>query len=536
MKSRICCCNGTLLRKDLTRFAPVMLLSGLFLAMMGYSMRSVYEFSELAEWNMEPVQYFHIYAGFLGFVSALCLFGYLTKKKECDAMHALPVRRETMFLTHCIAALLQFVIPFGIVYIFVPGDRGWGFQMLLTACAWLFSFGLTVFCMMLAGRKLAAAMLYYLLSDIVSSIILVIDTLYIPLLPGLYLDSDLVYTLSPSSHMLSLNYSTGKLSELLLYMGLYALLGVALLVSALLLYRRRKLERAGDFLAEKWLEPVFAWGLGVGAACFCVGMGYLVNVSYWIPLAVGLAVGYFAARMLFARSIKVFSKQNLQSFTALVAVMAASMTAVSMDPMGLVKKVPAEARIESITLSDAYSYDYGYSPYAAVCDTADPEEIATLRAIHQEIVNLEEIPEYDILDEDFYLSGSQFYLTYHLTDGSELRRSYWITEEDHLARIETLLSQPEHLLGVSGLEELMSTVSELEAYGTGGGMIHTRRAFFEVFLADCEAGNMYTTDLDKGSAWSISMNLNRGGETQYRSIDIPTTAENTIRWLEEYFH
>lgn len=539
MKSKICLCNGAVLRKDLTRFAPLMLGTGLFLAMVGWSVSMTYDlaYEEFGTTNfgIEPVQIFLLFTQMLGLISALCLFGYLTKKKECDAMHALPVRRETFFLTHCLAALIQFVIPFGILYGFMPGDRGWGFQMLFTFCGWLFAFGLAVFSMMLAGRKLGGMMIFYLLSNLASSVYSMIDCLYIPQLPGLYLDGDLVLTLTPTTHMATLDFAEFPFSSLILPMGLYGLGGVVLLAIALVIYRRRKLERAGDFLAERWLEPVFAWGLGISAACFFVSIGYMMESSVWVPLLLGLAVGYFAARMLFARSIKVFGKQSLIGFAALVAVMAASVTAVGMDPMGVVRKVPQTEQIESVALMDSMAYNYGDA--VGTCDTTDPEHIETIRRIHQEIVTAEEISMPSVLDDTFYLDKDQFYLTYRLTDGSELKRCYWIEDGSHLEQIEYLMSQPEHLLGTGDIEVLLSVTSELEAYGLGSGMIHTRRNFFQVFLKDCEAGNMYRASYEDNSAWSVNMFIaTADGGRRYVSIDIPNDAVDTIAWLEDYFH
>lgn len=536
MKSKICFCNGTVLKKDLTRFAPLMLITGLFLAMMGWSVSQIY--SNLGDYSVdfEPVQAFLSIAMFLGFVSALCLFGYLTKKKECDAMHAFPVRRETYFFTHTLAALLQFVIPFGILYLFLPGSRGWWFQMLLTFCGWLFFYGLTVFAMMLAGRKLAAAMICYLLHDIVSSVFMVIDSLYIPQLPGLYLDSEMLFYLTPTAHMSTLEFANATLPQLLLPMGLYALGGVALLTVSLLFYRKRKMERAGDFLAEKWLEPVFAWGLGISVACFTVSVSFLADISVWIPLILGLAIGFFGARMLFARSIKVFNRTALTSFGALVGVIGASIFIVSMDPLGAVTKIPQPEQIESVTLSDSYSYAYSLYSYGGSCTTSDPEEVALLRTIHQELIQQEALPEFDAADLEYYTYDNQFYLTYTLTNGSQLKRTYLVEDEEHLDQIEQLLSQPEHLLGTASLEELLSSASDLYAYGLDGGMIHTRRNFFQVFLADCEAGNMYTCDYNEESAWTVTMTINLNGESQNLSIYVPYAAVDTIAWLEDYFH
>ena len=44
MKSRLCLCNGTILKKDLIRFAPLMLLAGLVLWAMGLLLSEFYQY------------------------------------------------------------------------------------------------------------------------------------------------------------------------------------------------------------------------------------------------------------------------------------------------------------------------------------------------------------------------------------------------------------------------------------------------------------------------------------------------------------
>jgi len=536
MKSKRCWFNGAILWKDLTRFMPLMLGTGLIAAMVGWSTYTAYDlaYEEMgfAELRIEPVQVFLGLTSFLALASALCLFGYLTKKRECDAMHALPVRREAFFFTHLLAAFLQFAVPFAILYAFLPGLRGWGFQMLFTACGWLFYFGLAVFAMMLSGRRLGGLILFWLLGDLASGLATMVECLYLPQLPGLYLDPGTSMLLSPMTHMGTLDFSEGSFGGLMVPMSAYAAGGIGLLALSFILYRHRRLERAGDLLAARWLEPVFAWYLGISFACTLVSLGYVLEASVWIPLILGLAIGYFAARMLFARSVKVFSRGSLASFGVLAAVMAASMLVVSLDPMGLVQKVPAMDRIESISITDSnYLYNYGNG-----LTTTDPEHMEQLQAIHREIVTAGALAPVGLMEE-VYFDDDAFFLTYTLKNGSTLRRCYRIEKEDQLDRIEYLISQPEYLLGTTSIEDLMDSVSDLQAHGTGGGMIHTRRSFFQVFLADCEAGNMYRADYEEHSAWSVTMYIaSDDGSRRYVSIDIPKDAEATIAWLEECFH
>lgn len=537
MKSRICLCNGTILKKDLTRFAPVVLLTALALWAVGAVMGNLKEYlwdgtySETMDTAITTVGV--AMATMLALVSGVCLFGYLTKKRECDHTHALPLRRETLFFTKIWVGFLQFVLPFGVFFVFFPGSRGWGFQMLAALSAWVFTFGLTVFCMMLSGRKLAGCILYYLAGITGSVAVSVLDTVYLPLLPGVILGPKAA-DLSMYTPLLGLDPVADGPGKLLLTLGLYALAGAALLGAALVLYRRRKLERAGDFLAAKWLEPVFAWGLGIYATVLPIAITTLIGGSIWIGLIIGLTVGYFGARMLFARSVKVFHKKNLAGFAALTAMMAASVFVTSMDPLGLVERVPEMDRIESISLCDSNGY---YSQvYDLVADsgytTADPAEIEELRQLHRNLIGQEQPEFLDALME----MDSQIYLEYKLKNGRTLRRTYYAMEGGDLKTVKYYLSQPEALVGTADIEELLGRIDGLYAYGIYGGTIHTQRAFLEVFLEECEAGWMYTPDYDEMSDWGINLEITGDdGITSYCSVDVPLTAQKTIAWLESYF-
>lgn len=535
MKSRICLCNGTILKKDLIRFAPVMIVTSLALWAMGMALdmtvEQMIELGHVPEFGTVAVAL----VSFLGLVSAVCLFTYLTKKKECDAIHALPLRRDTLLFTKIIAAFIQFAVPFGVFFAFFPGDRGWLFQMTVATCSWLFCFGLAVLAMMLSGRRLAGMILYSLIMDLGTSIFLIVENLYLPLLPGVYPGGNMAQ-FSPLNIMTALDLEDGKLSEILLTMGGFALLGVVFLVLSWVAYRKRKLERAGDFLVVKWMEPVLAWALGITVCLFTTGLAQILDGSIWVGLVIGLTIGYFAAMMFFARSIKVFGKKNLLGWGVLVAFMAASLYVTGLDPLGLVTRVPAPGQIESVTL---YNYEYMYlgeiyEEYdLAGCGytTTDPAEIDQLRSMHQDLIARGD-QEVDLEQE----VRNRFFLVYKLRDGSEMIRTYHILEGEELKQVKYFLSQPENLLGSADIDELVESITELYAYGVNGGTIHTERAFLEVFLEECEAGWMYTPDYEGESSWNIQFWINKGTDQQnYRNIEVPLTAQKTIAWIEAYF-
>lgn len=526
MKSKICLCNGTILRKDMTRFAPLVLVMVLALWGMGSLLASMKDYLEPGD-IPEPVTLALFPAGALALLSAISLFGYLTGKKECDYIHALPVRRETLFFTKILGGFLQFVVPVSIFYAIFPGDRGWGFQMLVTCCLWLFLFGVTVFAMMLSGRKLAGFILVSLMLDLVVGIYEVIESLYVPLLPGVYL-GNAPTGLSPISHLTTLIFEEDP--RILATMSVYALVGAIFLAAALVAYRKRRLERAGDFLAVRWLEPVLAWGLGIYGAQVTSTIANMLEASIWIPLVLGLAIGYFAARMLFARSVKVFSLRNLAGFAVLGAVMGVSLFLTALDPLHIVERVPAAEKIESVSIYDGeyllYA-EYGDVYQVLGCTATDPAEIEEIRQMHQNLVktNIQEV-------EGVQSYHNRYYLVYDLKNGTQVCRTYYILDGQDLKTLKYYMSQPESLVGTADIEELLDSLEELRANGINGGTIHTQRAFLEVFLSECEAGWMYTPDPNGQSPWDIQLYTEDLG---YVVVDIPLTAQKTIAWLENYF-
>ena len=107
MKLRTSFFNATVLKKDITRFAP---LWGLYTVFMLLVVLAIWgDYTEPARFagnadeimvGMGVVNF--IYAG----LAALCLFGDLFKQRLCNALHAMPLRREGWFLTHCAAGFL----------------------------------------------------------------------------------------------------------------------------------------------------------------------------------------------------------------------------------------------------------------------------------------------------------------------------------------------------------------------------------------------------------------------------------------------
>ena len=115
MKLKVCFCNKTVLKTDITRFAPVWASYLLGLAMMVLLQFSggsddtaktsiVYDFNRLC---MLGVGINGLYA----LVVVQALFGDLLNPRLCNALHAMPVTRDGYYGAHLIAGLLFALVP-----------------------------------------------------------------------------------------------------------------------------------------------------------------------------------------------------------------------------------------------------------------------------------------------------------------------------------------------------------------------------------------------------------------------------------------
>ena len=110
MKLRTSFFNGTVLKKDITRFAPVWALYTVFLIILflsGQREDPTLSANAIANLLSEMAIFSLIYGG----LCANILFGDLFQGRMCNALHALPITRESWFATHALAGLLFCIVP-----------------------------------------------------------------------------------------------------------------------------------------------------------------------------------------------------------------------------------------------------------------------------------------------------------------------------------------------------------------------------------------------------------------------------------------
>lgn len=553
MKSRTSSFNRAALRKDITRFAPawglysVFLLLSLVMLLDGYSRVSLYRHCD----NLaESIQLMAVVNLGYALVCAQLLFGDLYNSRMCNALHAMPLRRESWFLTHVAAGLLFSLVPnlvFTAVNCVMLGSL-WtvGLYWLLgVSLQYLFFFGLAVFSALCVGNRFAMALVYGILNFLSLLAYWLLSVLYEPLLYGVRFVEEPFLLLCPVWQMVNAQYlAVDNLDEAICgsvvvnlgegwgYLAVCGGIGLVLLVLAMLLYRRRKLECAGDFMAEPKMAPVFLvlYTLAVGTVFQTMGVLFGFSEHNYLFLAVGMVVGFFTGQMLLKRTVRVFRPKELAGLAAFAAAMALSLGLTALDPMGVVTRIPEAEDIEYAVISSTQ----------ADCRLESPEDLENLRLVHQAALEHRSSQYLDGYYMDSY--EISFTLIYTGKDGTVLRRYYALPVDSEAGNIlRGFLSRPEVVLG-EDYRDPEQFLGQIQDICVDGGEVWLDREDFpgllEAVLQDCREGTMvqhwaYHNE-DYSVCWVEFCNSTRGERNWYWDIRVYSNCKNTLAWLESH--
>ncbi len=459
MQSKTSFFNKTLYKKNLTRFAPLWglytlcLLFGVLLLSAGQGDLYPFVHDLVATLHQLMPVVNLLYAP----LAAVLLFGDLNNARMCNALHAMPIRREGYFLTNVLSGLTFSALPTAVMaLVCMPMlaasvyRNAWGVGILFflgTNLQYLCFFGLAALCVFLSGSRYVSLAIYGVLNCLSWVVYTIVDTLYTPMLYGVVTPNTLAALLCPINGMTDryIKVQSPDALRMLLekqgtkavgtweilgenWVGLciWAAVGVGLLTAALFLYRRRDLECAGDALAFKVLEPVLLTVGAIGGAylSFSVfvlffGLGTTGTFLVYGTILLGLAVGWFACRMVIARSTRVFAPRNWLGLLALTAVLAATQGATYFDIFRIDDYIPRADRVESAVVQADYSRDRTYE---------DPDDIQT-------ILRLQELALQDRLDSWEY---------YDLNGEPLLRQPVSVTYDEKTGMV--LTEEPEPIL------------------------------------------------------------------------------------------
>lgn len=548
----------TLFRKNWSRFWPLAVGYGVvqffllpmnFITEMGYAIRTG---GNRSGWVAGELISGAIWSGPLGLIfgllAAMALFSYLMNNRPVGLFHALPIRREGLFLTNWVTGLSFFLLPNAAVTLITLAAEGvFGVLRLGLTLRWfalhtviaMFFFCFAVCCAMFTGHILALPVFYGVLNGLVAGLSMLVDNAMDVLLVG-YAGNDLFRSTltrwcTPLWQLMDKIQSYDQVEGVYytapgttVALGYCLVLGAAFTLIAVVAYQHRQLERAGDVVTVGWVRPVFQWGVGI---CAGLALGTILYENFfrrqgaWAFVAtvtLCTVLGAFVARMFLKKTLRVFA-EGWKSCAPVGLCMLLLLGGARADFFGYQKWTPDPALVESVYLGNLGSspYDSGHSNV----ELTDPALIQEIVAIHGELVKDLDTLEWTSRNGAEYATSpggdweistaTGLRLEYHMKDSTFENRWYSgipITEElladpdSYAARLQALLNTPEVLRKtyldwmeeqeVTAASGWLSNVNTEENRGEADLTEEQARELWEAFLEDLDAGRIHRYLLD----------------------------------------
>ena len=509
MTSKTSCFDHAIFRRSLRRTLPLWacyLLAWLFilpgtLLNFDYNPERYHSvFGVICEMILNTSNASVVLSAIIGLLAAWVLFSWLFKTASSYFYASLPVRRETLFVTNCSVGLLMAAGTHAIIALvtfLITAMHGYaqpaaclsffGISTLSFVCF----YGFAVLLSIIIAQPVAMPAVYVLLNFTAVLLYFAVKNLLVDFVYGMtdwwtvWSATPFAYRLSPIyyvlSHGLSMQYAllpddTIDYSSYTFndwgYLAAMAAAGLIFAALALVLFRRREMERSGDVIAVKSLRPVFLYCFTIGGAIvFAFVLSSLQMTTLYgarafrrtlLFLVLGAAIGYFLAQMLLKKTIAVFrGAKTWVGLGAVCLVLVLSCTAARLDIFGVYSRVPDVSDISYIDL--AY---YGR--------TSEPSDFEAITQFQKLLIERHRDNEVDNNE-----NRTSAYISYHLKDGTIRNYGYRLSAEP------------------AQLENPDSLVNHFDAIVNSESMILSRSAIPEAFAQDerlfalCTIGDDY---------------------------------------------
>ena len=277
----------------------------------------------------------------LAIIFALLSFSYLYKNTASHMLHAMPVKRETHFVSHYLAGLctlmLTVIVCAGLIIIkndFTGSHPLSGIIIALIEVVFFYS--LAVFTVMACGNTALAIATYIVLNLLwlFFNVILSIVNYFIMWDPIVSTASDVLgMSINPNYDALfpvvffvrHMDESNGALTSLIMLIP-----AVAFIIISLIMYKKRKIENTGELVAFSWCKVVcrvlftvcFA-GLLTVAILFGIQTppeGPVLYFSLLLTIIVGGFIGFIISEMLMQKTVRIFSGRKIPFIQGLIPI------------------------------------------------------------------------------------------------------------------------------------------------------------------------------------------------------------------------
>ena len=373
-------------------------------------------------------------------VMAIAVHGWMFRKNSATYIAALPVRREALFISNMLAGLTLLFLPCAVmtaVTLLLYGGGAFHTAYLLQSALVVVLmnaafFGIASFCTAFTGNIAVLpgiyAMLLYAFVGLEAACRYIAEFQLFGVLGG----GRQLAALSPI-YYISNGYIQTFDTQAIPYAATYAAAGVMFAGLAVILFRRRDMESAGEVVAVPALRLIFRWGLAAAMSlamallllqtvfnyrmnCYALTGGSTPGRLALLLLAMlfGAAVGWFGAEALMRKTPHVFDR-HWKGLGVLCAILCAVMIGGDLDVFGIEKYQPAADEI-------GYAVVSGWGVYNDTPIT-QPENIGKVLELQRSILSHK-----DEYEKAYGLHGVvvPLEIRYYDTDGALLSQRTYI--------------------------------------------------------------------------------------------------------------
>ena len=523
---------------------------------------------------------------FVCIIAVMIVFSYLYNARTCGLVCSLPLSRETVFCTVYLTGLLPLLAADAATALITRILFGrytaeglilkWLSLVVMGNVAF---YGFAVFCAMLTGSLFILPLVYAVLNATAFVAESAMNYLFSVFIFGFAENAVMLRKLSPIVELASRLRMTDsspentKIGERVFQiegystLAVYCAAGIVLSACALLMYRKRRMETAGDTVSIPFLKPLFKYCMAFGTALVLAAAvtteffssalkGTKLAIIALILLLAGAFIGYFAAEMLIQKTMRVFGSK-WKGLLAVWAVLLVFFAVSEGNLSGYETRLPEESQIEKAEL-------IVYQNSAL----EEKENIAQLLDIHKSIIEQKKAIENT---DGFNKIGVT--IRYSLSNGKTMARHYSFysfsqdglekgEDDSVISRLQTLYNSPEAILSrhepkIEIIPEHIdycevSTIRKDEERNLIMSGETVRLSWDDAYdlyqnalLPDMQSGNLgraffnfaYTENLSDTSIFiqlkSTEKNyVNRVYD--YMSFDVQLDSEMTIAWLAEH--
>ena len=390
-------------------------------------------------------------------VTALLVYNYMHSSLHAVFIHSAPVKRSANFVSSALAGLTLMIVPVLLVGIILLAMSALGFSKSICAasvflwisvniCVLFIMFSIATISAVLTGNSIVLVVINGLFHGFFPIIALAMETFGPEFLLG-YVEGEYFANVAQLSPIVWLttreNFNLmGMFSELIIWV--YLAVGLALMVLACVLYKKRRMEFCSDVAGFRVMRYILKYFVTAFAFLLIFGIfrrGLRMNNIFFYPLAAVLcAVVYFACEMLIRKTTRVFS--NVKGLLLFYGVMAVFLCIIAFTSFfGFETRIPDAEAIAEATI---YDYFPDKIPYVS-----EKEYIDNLRLLHKELIETSAVKNHS---PDDYLD--QLQIRYNLKNGKSLTRAYYVQKDVYRKIMNINFKNDTYKLKYSGLSAI----------------------------------------------------------------------------------